>query len=81
MRIKCTISRGKWDGVLYYRNTVLEEVPLDNKEELRTCGPSFPVNLQEAFRNSTCPRTTLECALLGILDYATHVTIPIPLLS
>ena len=27
---------------------VLEEVPLDNKEELRTCGPSFPVDLQEA---------------------------------
>ena len=21
-----------------------------------------------------CPGTTLECALLGILDYATHVT-------
>ena len=27
---------------------VLEEVPLDNKEELRTCRPSFPVDLQEA---------------------------------
>ena len=27
---------------------VLEEVPLDNKEELRTCGPLFPVDLQEA---------------------------------
>ena len=27
---------------------VLEEVPLDNKEELRTYGPSFPVNLREA---------------------------------
>ena len=27
---------------------VLEEVPLDNKEELRTCGPSFPVDFQEA---------------------------------
>ena len=27
---------------------VLEEVPLDNKEELRTCRPLFPVNLQEA---------------------------------
>ena len=27
---------------------VLEEVPLDNKEELGTCGPSFPVDLQEA---------------------------------
>ena len=27
---------------------VLEEVPLDNKEELRTCGPSLPVDLQEA---------------------------------
>ena len=27
---------------------VLEEVPLDNKKELRTCGPSLPVNLQEA---------------------------------
>ena len=26
----------------------LEEVPLDNKEELRTCGPLFPVDLQEA---------------------------------
>ena len=27
---------------------VLEEVSLDNKEELRTCGPSFPVDPQEA---------------------------------
>ena len=27
---------------------VLEEVPLDNREELRTCGPSFPVDPQEA---------------------------------
>ena len=27
---------------------VLEEVPLDNTEELRTCGPLFPVDLQEA---------------------------------
>ena len=27
---------------------VLEEVSLDNKEELRTCGSSFPVDLQEA---------------------------------
>ena len=53
---------------------VLEEVPLDNKEELRTYGPSFPVDLQEALRNSMCPRTTLECALLGIIDYTTHVT-------
>ena len=27
---------------------LLEEVPPDNKEELRTCGPSLPVDLQEA---------------------------------
>ena len=27
---------------------VLEEVPLDNKEELKTYGPSFLVDLQEA---------------------------------
>ena len=29
-------------------------------------------------RNSMCPHTTLECALLGIIDYATRVTIPDP---
>ena len=26
------------------------------------------------FGSAMCPRTTLECALLGILDYATRVT-------
>ena len=30
------------------RPVLEEEVPLDNKEELRTCRPSFPVDLQEA---------------------------------
>ena len=55
---------------------VLEEVPLDNKEELRTRRPSAPCQSSRSLRNSTCPHTTLECVLLGIIDYATRVTDP-----
>ena len=58
-----------------HRCPVLEEVALDNKEELRTCRPSLPVHLQRSLRNSTYPCTTLECALLGIIDYAVCITL------